>query len=191
VATILKRGVRSIGIDDGPFDRNRARDVLVVGAIYRGGDSFDGLLTTRIRKDGWNSTDRILAMLEGSKFLAQLHYVMLDGIALGGFNIVDIGRLSRETGLKVLVAVRREPDLAAVRRALGRTSRPDKRWELLMRAGEIHRIGKLHCQLAGMGLAEARSLVELTCTRSDVPEPIRAAHLIAGGIVLGQSGRRA
>jgi endonuclease V-like protein UPF0215 family len=188
---MLKPGVRSIGIDDGPFDRRRRGDVLVVGAIYRGGDSFDGLLTTRIRKDGWNATDRIVAMLDGSKFLAQLHYVMLDGIALGGFNVVDVERLHRETGLKVLVAVRRKPDLAAVRRALERTTRPEVRWEILRRAGAIHRIGKLYCQFQGMDLPEARDLVRLTCTRSDVPEPIRAAHLIAGGIVLGQSGRRA
>jgi endonuclease V-like protein UPF0215 family len=188
---MIKPGVRSIGIDDGPFDRNRRGDVLIAGAIYRGGETFDGLLTTRIRKDGWNATDKILAMLESSKFLAQLHYIMLDGIALGGFNIVDIQRLHRETGLKVLVAVRRKPDLRAVRRALSRTSRPDKRWKILLRAGEIARIDKLHCQVAGMDIEEARALVRLTCTRSHVPEPIRAAHLIAGGLVLGQSGRRA
>lgn len=188
---MIKHGVRSIGIDDGPFDRDRAGNVLVVGAIYRGGDKFDGLLTTHVRKDGWNATDKILEMLTGSKFLPQLHYIMLDGIALGGFNIVDIERLNRQTGLKVLVAVRRRPDLRAVRRALDRTSRPDKRWQLLLRAGEIHRIGNLHCQLAGLELPEARELVALTCTCSYVPEPIRGAHLIAGGLVRGQSGRRA
>jgi len=188
---MLKPGVRSIGIDDGPFDRDRSREVLVVGAVYRGGATFDGLLTTKIRKDGWNATDRILAMLEGSKFLPQLHYAILDGIALGGFNIVDIDRLHRESGLKVLVAVRKRPDLRAVRRALGRCSRPDERWRLIEAAGEIHPIAELHCQLAGMDLAEARELVALACTRSNLPEPLRAAHLIAGGIVTGQSGRRA
>jgi len=188
---MIKPGVRTIGIDDGPFDRARAGDVLIAGAIYRGGEIFDGLLTTRIRKDGWNATDKILAMLDGSKFLPQLHYIMLDGIALGGFNIVDIQRLNERTGLKVLVAVRRKPDLRAVRRALERTSRPEKRWEILSRAGEIVRIEKLHCQLTGMDLDEARDLVRLTCTRSHVPEPIRAAHLIAGGLIRGQSGRRA
>jgi endonuclease V-like protein UPF0215 family len=187
----LKKGVRSIGIDDGPFDRDRAGDVLIAGAIYRGGDTFDGLLTTRIRKDGWNATDRILAMLDGSKFLPQLHYVMLDGIALGGFNIVDIEKLGRETGLKVLVAVRRKPDLEAVRRALERTSRPQERWKILLRAGPIRRIGRLYCQLWGMDHDEALALLRLTCTRSHVPEPIRAAHLIAGGLVRGESGRRA
>jgi endonuclease V-like protein UPF0215 family len=163
----------------------------VVGAVYRGGTDFDGLLTTRVRKDGWNATDRLLEMLEGSKFLPQLHYAILDGIAFGGFNIVDVQRLHERTGLKVLVAVRRRPDLDAVRRALGRLSRPEERWRILRRAGEIHALGKLHCQLVGMDVAEARELLDLTCTRSLLPEPLRAAHLIAGGIVNGESGRRA
>ena len=177
---MIKTGVRTIGIDDGPFERSGRGDVLVAGAIYCGGDTFDGLLTTRIRKDGWNSTSRILAMLRESKFLPQLHYIMIDGIALGGFNIV-----------KVLAIARKKPDLGAIRRALRRVSLPEKRWDLLLRAGEIHRIGKLHCQLAGIDPEEASELLSLTCTRSHIPEPLRAAHLIAGGIITGQSGKRA
>jgi len=188
---MIKPGVRSIGIDDGPFDRETRGDVLVVGAVYRGGSEFDGLLTTRVRKDGWNATDRLSAMLEKSKFLPQLHYIILDGIALGGFNIIDIEKLHNETGLKVLVAVRKKPNLEAVKRAIGRLTRPKHRWRFLRKAGEIHHIENLHCQLMGMDVDEARELLALTCTRSHVPEPLRAAHLIAGGIVLGESGRRA
>jgi hypothetical protein len=188
---MLKPGVRSIGIDDAPFDRSKRGDVAVIGAVYRGGTWFDGLLSTKIRKDGWNATDRICTMLLGSKFLAQLHYIMLDGIALGGFNIVDINRLHIETGLKVLVVVRKKPDLPAVRKAIERTTGAEKRWRLLQRAGAIHQVGRLHCQMVGMGLNEASELLELTCTRSLIPEPLRAAHLIAGGLVRGQSGKRA
>ncbi|MCP4606622.1 MAG: DUF99 family protein [Proteobacteria bacterium] len=188
---MIKQGVRSIGIDDGPFDRSSRGDVVVVGAVYRGGTVFDGLLTTKIRKDGWNATDRIIAMLKGSKFLPQLHYIVLDGIAFGGFNIVDIDKLCSETGLKVLVAVRKKPDLNAVKRATNRLTNPEKRRHLLEKAGQIHQIGKLHCQLKGMDVDEAKELLALTCTRSHLPEPLRAAHLIAGGLVRGQSGRRA
>jgi endonuclease V-like protein UPF0215 family len=188
---MIKTGVRSIGIDDGPFKRSDKGDVLVVGAVYRGGASFDGLLTTKVRRDGWNATDRLLSMLTQSKFHAQLHYIILDGIAFGGFNIVDIGKLHRETGLKVLVAVRKKPDMKAVKRAITRLSRPEARLKLLEKAGEIIKLKKLYCQLKGMGPDEASELLALTCTRSNVPEPLRAAHLIAGGIVRGQSGRRA
>ncbi len=188
---MLKRGVRTIGIDDGPFHRGKRGDVLVVGAVYRGGTWFDGLLTTKVRQDGWNGTDRLVEMITQSKFHAQLHYIMLDGVALGGFNIVDIDRLQRQTGLKVMVVVRKRPNFTAVRQALNSLSKPSKRWQLLQRAGEVIRFGKLYGQLAGLDAAEAAELLDLTCTRADLPEPLRAAHLIAGGLVRGQSGRRA
>ena len=188
---MIPSGVRTIGIDDGPFDRDRRGDVFVAGAVYRGGDCFDGLLTTRVRRDGWNATERLIRMLAGSKFLDQLHYAMIDGIALGGFNVVDIHRLWRATDLKVLVVVRRRPDLGAVRAALDHVSRPAKRWRRILAAGEIREIRGLYCQLAGLDADEAGEILELTCTRSRLPEPLRAAHLIAGGVVTGQSGRRA
>ena len=187
----MKTGVRSIGIDDGPFDKHKQGDVLVVGAVYRGGTWFDGLLSTRVRRDGWNATERVLAMLQDSKFLPQLHYIICDGIALGGFNLLDLDRLHRESGLKILVPMRRAPNFKAMQRALGRLSRPDKRRRLLAAAGPIERIGQVHCQLRGMDVEEARQLLKLTCTRSHLPEPLRAAHLIAGGLVRGESGRRA
>jgi len=187
----LKPGVRSIGIDDGPFERGGRGNVLVAGAVYRGGSTFDGLLTTRVRQDGWNATDKILSMLCESKFLNQLHYIILDGIALGGFNVVDITRLQVETGLKTLVVVRSKPDLPSIKRAIKNLPRPDDRWNLIKKAGSIHQINTLHCQFKGMEISEAKALLDLTCTRSLVPEPLRAAHLIASGIVRGQSGRRA
>ncbi len=188
---MIKPGVRSIGIDDGPFDRSKRGDVLVVGAVYRGGATFDGLLTTKVRKDGWNATDRLVSMLKQSKFHPQLHYIILDGIAFGGFNIVDIDKLHLETGLKVLVVVRKKPNLSALKRAIDNLNKPEKRWHLIKKAGKIHHLGKLHCQLKGMDIDETKELLKLTCTRSHVPEPLRAAHLIAGGIIRGQSGRRA
>lgn len=188
---MIKPGVRTIGIDDGPFARSDRGNVLVAGAVYRGGTVFDGLLTTAVRKDGWNATDKILSMLLDSKFLPQLHYIMLDGIAFGGFNIVDVDRLQRETGLKILVCVRRKPNLQAVKSALRHLTRPEKRWQLIQAAGKIRPIANLHCQLKGMDIDEAKQLLKLTCTRSHIPEPLRTAHLVAGGLVTGQSGRRA
>jgi uncharacterized protein len=188
---MLKKGIRSIGIDDGPFNRNKPTNVVIVGAVYRGGALFDGLLTTAVRRDGWNATDKLVGMLGRSKFLPQLHYAFLNGIAFGGFNIIDLDRFHRETGLKTVVVVRKKPNLTAVRAALANLSRADERWRLIERAGPIHPIGRLYCQLRGISIKEAEALLKLTCTRSHVPEPLRAAHLIAGGLVRGESGRRA
>lgn len=183
--------VRIVGIDDGPFDRARRGDVLVVGAIYRGGDFLDGMVATKVRRDGRNATTKLSALLRGSRYFPQLHYVMLDGIALGGFNVVDIHRLWRETGLPVLVVARREPDLGAVRRALSNLPGWEARWRLIRRAGPMEPLGGLWVQRAGLEPDEAEALLELSCTRAKLPEPLRAAHIIAGALVTGEGGKRA
>jgi len=42
-------------------------------------------------------------------------------------------------------------------------------------------------QVAGIKRADAEQIVKLTSTRSLVPEPLRVAHLIATGIIRGES----
>ena len=188
----MRSGVRVIGIDDGPFERDHRGDVLVVGTVFRGGERLEGVLSTKVRRDGRNATDKLVAMIAGSRFHPQLHYILLDGIALAGFNVVDIVRLHAETGLPAMVVSRTLPDQAAVRQALVRNIRGGAaRWRLVERAGEVHAIEGLHCQLAGLTAAEAGALIRLTRRHGKLPEPIRAAHLIAAGIVKGASRGRA
>ncbi len=182
--------VRIVGVDDGPFDRSSRGDVQVVGAIYRGGQFLDGMVATTIRRDGRNSTAKLLKMINNSRYFPQLHFVMLDGIALGGFNVVDIHELSRGTGLPVLVVVRHKPDMGAVKRAMMRLPRWESRWRLIEEAGAVEPMGGVYVQRAGLGADEAKALLDLSCTRSKLPEPLRAAHIIAGALVTGEGGRR-
>ena len=186
----LPREVRVVGIDDGPFPRKAGVNVCVVGAIYRGGDYLDGMVATTIRRDGRNATHKLVRMVADSRYFAQLHYLILDGIALGGFNVVDIRRLWQETGLPVMVVVRRQPDLEAVRRALLRLPAGEARWRLIEKAGPPEPLGGLFVQRAGLERDEAEALLALSCTRAKIPEPLRAAHIIAGAWVTGEGGRR-
>ncbi|MCK4491950.1 MAG: DUF99 family protein, partial [Candidatus Altiarchaeales archaeon] len=45
----------------------------------------------------------------------------------------------------------------------------------------------IHIQYYGISFEDAEKIVRLSATRSLIPEPIRAAHLIASGFVLGES----
>ena len=186
----MKPGMRILGVDDGPFKENGNSRVLVVGAVYRG-RLFDGLISTRIVRDGYNSTERLCKMITGSKFHQQLHAVMLDGIALGGFNVIDILKLNKRTHLPIIVVSRRKPDLNAVKNALGKLPRSEYRWKLIKRAGPIHKAGSVWFQVSGASVQWAAKLIASAASRSNIPEPIRAAHLIAGGLINGESGRRA
>jgi uncharacterized protein len=97
-----------IGFDDFPFPRPPRGDVRVVGVVYAGA-RLDGIVSGRVRRDGVNATRVLAGLIAGSKFAPQLQLVMLQGIALGGFNVVDIHRLHASTGVPVWVVARRAP----------------------------------------------------------------------------------
>jgi endonuclease V-like protein UPF0215 family len=208
--------VNVIGFDDGPFPRDHRGDVLLVGVVCSG-TRLDGVVSGRVRRDGENSSRAIIRLVRESQFAAHLRTLMLQGIAVAGFNVVDIHAVSRALGVGVLVVMRRPPDLDSVRRALfseAPRERPSvrgaaRKWELIERAGPIEPLGRsrratargarsglhdaaprLWVQRAGMTLEEARRVVEATTLHGNIPEPVRVAHLIAGGIVTGRSRGR-
>ncbi len=108
-------GPHTIGFDDAPFARAWRGDVPVYGAVCAG-HTLHGVVSGRGRRDGRNSTAELacLTALAG----AQVRLVLLQGIALAGFNVVDIHALHAATGGPVLVVARRPPRLDAVRAAL-------------------------------------------------------------------------
>ncbi|MFH2010494.1 MAG: DUF99 family protein [bacterium] len=187
----MKRGIRVVGVDDGPVPSGAGRSVFVAATVVRGDGQLDGLLCTRIRRDGWNATERLIQLLCESRFHPQIHAVMLDGIALGGLNVVDIQRLSQRLQRPVLTVVRRRPNRERFRAAVERLPRFEARWRLVERAGEVMAAGPIFCQCAGIGIESARRLIAQTTLQGNLPEPIRLAHLIAGGVVSGESRGRA
>jgi endonuclease V-like protein UPF0215 family len=213
--------VNVIGFDDGPFERAHRGDVLLVGAVCSR-TRLDGIVSGRVRRDGADATRRMIGLVQASPFRAHVRAVMLQGIAVGGFNVVDVCELSRVLGLPVLVVTRRPPDLDAVRRALfsdAPAERPRvrgaaRKWRLIERAGAVEPLGVSHralrrgapargpsglrtagprlwVQRVGLTLPEARALVAATTLHGNVPEPLRLAHIIAGGVATGWSHGRA
>jgi len=184
------RTLRAVGFDDAPFPRRGRGPVAVAGAVCAG-TRFEGLLFGQVHRDGWNATEVLWELLARSKFLPQVHLVLLDGISLGGFNVVDLPRLAAALHRPCLAVMRRPPDLPAVEAALGHLPRPRARLELLRRAGPIHRLGGFVFQVQGAEPAEAAAALARLTDRGAVPEPLRLAHLIGAAVRTGQSGRRA
>jgi endonuclease V-like protein UPF0215 family len=180
-----------IGFDDFPFPRPHRGDVRVVGVVYSGA-RLDGVLSGRVRRDGANAAQRIAELVAGSKFALQLQLVMLQGIALGGFNVVDIHRLHAELGIPVMVVARRAPRMGLIREALlGRVPGGRRKWALVERAGPMEPAGGVFVQRAGLSLEAAGDIIRRFSVYGHLPEPLRVAHLIAGGVGTGQSRGRA
>jgi len=179
-----------IGFDDGAFPPEHKGDVLLVGTVFSR-TRLEGVLTSKVRRDGRNSTDRMIELVEGSRFREHVRAVLLQGIAVAGFNVVDVIRLNETLGVPVLVVARKAPNLDNVKRALERVSGGERKWRLMQAAGRMESIGPVWVQRVGLDRRAAERLLEATTLHGHLPEPLRVAHLIAGGVTLGESTRRA
>ena len=189
----LKREVRILGIDDCPFDKFKDKTCKVIGVVFRGASFLDGLISFDVTVDGNDATDKIIKSVKKSRHYGQLGIIMIDGIALAGFNVVDIHRLSATLKLPIIVVTRKKPDIENIKRIL---SRLDKRKvELIEDAGQpvefIEQNKRIYFQYSGISEDIAKNILSMTCIHGLIPEPIRIAHLIASGISLGDSHGRA
>jgi len=182
----MKKEIRVMGIDDSPFDKFSSRNTSVIATIFRGGSWLDGVLSTKVSVDGNNSTSKLIEMINKCKFKPQLQAILLDGIALGGFNIIDIKELNKKTGIPVIVVIRKMPDIATIHKVLVKINKKHK-IKLLDKAGVPLKVGKIFVQFKGINLEDVKEVLRITCTRSLIPEPIRVAHLIAAGVYFGES----
>jgi len=187
---IAGKTVRVVGLDDGPFVKRPRARVPLVGAVCAG-TRFEGMVFGRVVHDGFGATDEIVRLLVDGKFLPQLHLVLLDGIAVGGFNVIDLERLAATLKRPCVAVMRKAPDLAAVERVLGSLSQGARRLATLHRAGPIHSAPPFHFQVHGATPAEVSRVLPSLTDRGLVPEALRLAHLIGSALVTGQSGRRA
>jgi endonuclease V-like protein UPF0215 family len=179
-----------VGFDDSPFDLEHRGDVRVVGAVCAR-TRLDGVLATTVRRDGNNATDRLIEIVESSRFNDHIRAILLQGIALAGFNVVDLERLSGALDIPVLVVVRKQPRMQMVKDALlDRTSGGAEKWALIEKHGALERCGALWVQRVGLTLTEAAELLAATTSHGNIPEPLRLAHIIAGGVERGASRGR-
>jgi hypothetical protein len=186
----MKKQIRILGIDDAPFSfQDTYTDII--GVVMRGGEYLECVLRSHVLIDGNEATQTCIQMIINTKHRTQLKAVMLDGVALGGFNVVDIQDLSESTHLPVLTITRDKPDFEKIKTALHKNF-PDwkSRWSVITK-GELYQIktryNPIYTKFVGISLEEAKELIKLSTIRGVLPEPIRVAHLIASGITRGES----
>lgn len=185
---VIKPEIRVLGIDDGAFKPHVKGVVSVIGVVFRGGFWLDGVMHTSIEIDGFDATDRIASMITGSSHYRQLRVVMLNGVTFAGFNIVDVKALNVATKLPIITVTREKPDFAEIQKALQNLPNSEERWEAILRAGEPVEVStrsakaKVYMQTVGVSTGDAQKILRLTSTRSNIPEALRVAHLIASGI---------
>lgn len=186
----LNRVIRVIGFDDAPFIRHAGGCVSITGVVCAG-TRFEGMVWGEVEQDGWDATDAIVKLLLGGKFLPQLHILLLDGIGFGGFNVIDLPRLSEQLNLPCVAVMRRMPNLTAIEQAIHRLPQPERRLQVLQRAGTIHAYPPFFFQVCGACPKVTFSVLQRLTDCGKVPEALRLAHLIGAAVVKGESGSSA
>ncbi len=190
----VKPHVRVLGIDDGPFSFGDARAPLV-GAVVRLPNYVEGLMVRSVGVDGTDANDRIVEMLASSRYRDGLKLAMLDGAALGGFNVVDIGELAERTGVPFATVTRDPPDMAKIEKALKANFDDWKERLAVLKRHKLRELDTGHKPLfaacAGIDFAEASEIIRASVVRGALPEPLRIAHLIAAAFAKGESRGRA
>lgn len=186
--------MRVLGIDDSPFSF-KEEDVVVIGAAVRIPNYLEGVLKTTAKVDGKDATDRLREMIKRSRYRENLAAILMDGIAVGGFNVVDIEALNADLGVPIATVTRKKPDLGSIETALkARFSDWQKRLSLITRR-EVHTIETKHkplfVQVVGAKLSEIEKIIIKSTVLGALPEPIRMAHLIATAVRTGESHGRA
>ncbi|MCI4342342.1 MAG: DUF99 family protein, partial [Thermoplasmata archaeon] len=181
-----KPHLRVIGLDDGAYTR-RARRAPVVAVAMSLPDLVEGIELGWVEVDGRDATERTIALLQASPFLRGARAILVDGIALAGFNLLDLRRLSAGIGRPVLSVTRRAPEFVTIRAALRKYFPREfaARWALVKscRLYPVPVVGRpLWVAAAGCRRAEAAAIVRRSVGHGRWPEPLRLAHLVGHSV---------
>jgi endonuclease V-like protein UPF0215 family len=192
---VVKPEIRILGIDDGVFMPHSKELVDVIGVVYRGGYWLDGFMHTQVQVDGIDATEKLAEMITKSPHYPQLRVIMLNGVTLAGFNVVDIEKLYRRVKLPIVAVIRDKPDFDDIKKALQNLPNSQERWSAIEKAGKILKVctregeEPVYVHVVGISEEDATGILRSTSTRSNIPEALRVAHIIASGLTKMEGNR--
>jgi endonuclease V-like protein UPF0215 family len=175
--------VRVVAVDDGRFVRSDRRAPLAA-VVLSLPNYVEAVRLGTVEVDGRDATERIAALVESTGHLADLRAVLLDGVVVGGFNVVDIDRLHLRLAWPIVTVTRRPPDRKRIDAALRKWFPRDHRERARrIRAHPLFRVptaGRpIYASVVGATRRDAIALVRRATVRGYWPEPLRLAHLVA------------
>ncbi len=178
---IAKKGLRVLGIAESFSGRERS---TLAGIVMRKDLRIDGAAFATVTVGGMDATEAVLRIVRVLD-RRDINLIMISGSVIAWFNIIDPAAVMDETGLPVIVVTYESSEgieedilhhfpgdparLAAYRRLGGRTA-------VDLRTGHT-----IYIRPHGIALADAARLCDDVTLDGKVPEPIRAARLVARG----------
>ncbi len=190
-----KPGLRMLGIAESYRGRHDEGAIShLAGVVMRRDLRIDGFGTDEVTVGGNDATEAVVRLVQ-SVGRPDVRLVMLSGAVVAWFNVIDGAAVADETGCGVVsVTYEASPGLEdAIARhfpgdaaRLAAYRRLGERTEVALSTGAT-----VWLRSFGLDPADAAALVDAFTLDGRVPEPVRAARLIARGLRCGRrSGSR-
>jgi endonuclease V-like protein UPF0215 family len=175
-----KKGIRVLGIAES-FKKSGKKSTLA-GVVMRRDLIIDGMAFGSATIEGDDATDSIISM-HRSLERDDINCILLDGLVISMYNIVDGERVAAETGLPVL-AITFEDSKGledSIKRHFDDWQYKIEQYQRLGRREKITlKTGKsLFIRYWGLSQKRAVAILDSFTLQGSVPEPIRVAKLAA------------
>lgn len=183
----MKDGVRIAAFASGPISKKR-KDTLLVGIIGRK-SIIEGVVSDRIGVNGINSTNSIYKKIHNSRFSEQIRIIALNGIALAGLNIVDVGFLERRLKINTIIVTRRKPNKKKLIHAIN-SFKNSNGIDIGYQKNILSKYKRKPKRMLGFYVESGIDPIELKNLIEPTVELLRLAHIVARGVSTGESKGR-
>ena len=180
-----KKGIRGLAIAES-FSQDSTKSVLS-GIVMSTDLVIDGFVMGHSTVSGDDATDAILSMYKKLD-RPDVSFLLISGIVISLYNIVDLKRISEETGLPVIGVTYEEsegiedaikhhfPD--SYKSKLAEYSKLESREKIT-----LHTSHNLYIRKEGCTILEAKQLLDKITLQGSVPEPLRIGQLLANTLL--------
>jgi len=177
-----KKGLRAFGIAESYTGRTRSN---LAGVVMRKDLRVDGCAFGSVTVGAMDATDTILQMVRDLR-RRDVSVILLSVCLIGGFHVIDPGRVARETGIPVICVTYEESDglLEDITRHFPDAAARISAYRQLGARPAVRLHTGLTCFIRSWGLARddaARFCDDFTC-EGKIPEPLRVARLCARNV---------
>jgi len=183
---VHKKGFRTLGVSES-FVKGVSEKSILAGVVMRADMMIDGFTFSRVTVGGLDATDKILEMYK-SLNRDDINLLMLNGCVISWYNVIDLHRVSDETGLPLICVTYNEsagleryfkeyfPDDWMTRVEIYRRNR--ERTAITLSTGHT-----VYIRFIGMSIEEAKGVLNKFTSHGSVPEPLRVARLLARALI--------
>ena len=180
-----KKGIRGLTIAES-FSQDSKKSVLS-GIVMSTDLIIDGFVMGHSTVGGDDATDAILDMCKRLD-RPDVSFLLISGVVISLYNIVDLKRISEEAGLPVIGVTYEESegieDAIKHHFADSYKSKLAKYSKLVSREKiTLHTSHNLYIRKEGCTILEAKQLLDKITLQGSVPEPLRIGQLLANTLL--------